>query len=135
MAENHAPIEGASEGMNGRLRANFLGEYKIVVKNINTSGRLVSTSGISVLMTSIKASRGFLPQNAPLVVVDSVDTSAEGFNAENAKTAPVRVLDGAVWTMACTKLYGGDFLLPCRVYRSFEPTEHEIIARCEQWGS
>ena len=116
---------GASAGMNERLRDHYVGEYEILLsENISFDGRLVSGPGVGLLVASINETGGFLPQQqyAPL----------EGFNAEIAETTSTRVLDGAVRDTACIQKYGGDSLLLCRVYRRFEPAQHEIIAKCEK---
>ena len=118
--------------MNERLRDHYVGEYEILLENISLDGRLVSGPGVGLLVASINETGGFLPQYAPLVVIDSADIPEEGFNAEIAETTSTRVLDGAVRVTACIQKYGGDSLLLCRVYRSFEPAQHEIIAKCEK---
>ena len=89
--------------MNERLRDHYVGEYEILLENISLDGRLVSGPGVGLLVASINETGGFLPQYAPLVVVDSADIPEEGFNAEIAETTSTRVLDGAVRVTACFK--------------------------------
>ena len=94
MVRNHAEIAGASAGMNERLRDHYVGEYEILLENISLDGRLVSGPGVGLLVASINETGGFLPQHAPLVVIDSADIPEEGFNAEIAETTSTRVSSG-----------------------------------------
>lgn len=128
---SHPPIDGVGAGLNDVLAANFLGTHKIPLRNISIAGRVVTSSGVVDITSSVRGTKGFLDQHAPLVVVDASLVPAGELGAEAAANLPVRILDGAHRVHVLKQLYPSDKCFLCRIYVEFDPTEEPIIAASE----
>ncbi|CAB1113483.1 unnamed protein product [Ectocarpus sp. CCAP 1310/34] len=125
---SHTPIAGVKDGLNGVLAQHYLGTFDIPVTNVNIIGRPIATSGVRIITESMKQARGFLQQHAILAMVEASNVPAGGLSAAAAAKLQLRILDGAHRTHCALQLYGGEFIIPCRIYTDFNPLEEAVVA-------
>lgn len=129
---SHTPIAGVKDGLNGVLAQHYLGTFDIPVTNVNIIGRPIATSGVRIITESMKQAQSFLQQHAILAMVEASEVPAGGLSAAAAAKLQLRILDGAHRTHCALQLYGGEFIIPCRIYTDFNPLEEAVVASGKQ---